>query len=49
MTERVDVFTLAGKTFDLQVMGAFEVDDGKIKAWRDYFDPSQFNRQNPQD
>jgi limonene-1,2-epoxide hydrolase len=30
-------------------MGAFEVDDGKIKAWRDYFDPSQFNRQNPQD
>ena len=49
MTERVDVFTLAGKTFDLQVMGAFEVNDGKIKAWRDYFDPSQFNRQKPQD
>jgi limonene-1,2-epoxide hydrolase len=43
LTERVDVFTLAGKTFDLQVMGAFEVNDGKIKAWRDYFDPSQFN------
>jgi len=49
MTERVDVFTLAGKTFDLQVMGAFEVNDGKIKAWRDYFDPSQFNSQIPQD
>ncbi len=45
MTERVDVFTLAGKTFDLQVMGAFEVNDGKINAWRDYFDPSQFNSQ----
>jgi len=44
MTERVDVFTLAGKTFDLRVMGAFEVDNGKIKAWRDYFDPSQFNK-----
>ena len=43
MTERVDVFTLAGKTFDLQVMGAFEVNDDKINAWRDYFDPSQFN------
>ena len=43
LTERVDVFTLAGKTFDLRVMGAFEVNDGKIKAWRDYFDPSQFN------
>ena len=43
LTERVDVFTLAGKTFDLRVMGAFEVSDDKIKAWRDYFDPSQFN------
>jgi limonene-1,2-epoxide hydrolase len=43
LTERVDVFTLAGKTFDLRVMGAFEVKEGKIKAWRDYFDPSQFN------
>jgi limonene-1,2-epoxide hydrolase len=43
MTERVDVFTLAGETFDLRVMGAFEVKHGKIKAWRDYFDPSQFN------
>ena len=47
MTERVDVFTLAGKTFDLQVMGAFEVNDGKINAWRDYFDPSQFNSETP--
>jgi limonene-1,2-epoxide hydrolase len=47
MTERIDVFTLAGRTFDLQVMGAFEVNDGKIKAWRDYFDPSQFNSQIP--
>ena len=43
MTERVDVFTLAGKTLDLRVMGTFEVSDAKIKAWRDYFDPSQFN------
>jgi limonene-1,2-epoxide hydrolase len=28
-------------------MGAFEVNDGKINAWRDYFDPSQFNSQSP--
>ena len=42
MTERVDIFTLAGRTFDLQVMGTFEVNDGKINAWRDYYDPSQF-------
>jgi hypothetical protein len=42
MTERVDVFTLPGKSFELQVMGTFEVSDGKINAWRDYFDMNQF-------
>jgi limonene-1,2-epoxide hydrolase len=42
MTERVDVFRLPGKSFELQVMGAFEVRDGKINAWRDYFDQNQF-------
>ena len=42
MTERVDVFSLPGKTFELPVMGAFEVSDGKINAWRDYFDINQF-------
>ncbi len=42
MTERVDVFKLPDKTFELQVMGTFEVSDGKIKAWRDYFDMNQF-------
>ena len=42
MTERVDVFTLPGKSFELPVMGTFEVTDGKIDAWRDYFDVNQF-------
>ena len=42
MTERVDVFKLPGRSFELQVMGTFEVTDGKITAWRDYFDMSQF-------
>ena len=42
MTERVDVFTLPDKSFELPVMGTFEVRDGKIKAWRDYFDLNQF-------
>jgi len=41
MTERVDVFKLPGKSFELQVMGTFEVRDGKISAWRDYFDMNQ--------
>ena len=42
MTERVDVFTLSDRSFELPVMGTFEVNHGKIKAWRDYFDMNQF-------
>jgi limonene-1,2-epoxide hydrolase len=42
MTERVDTFTVSDRSFELQVMGIFEVADGKINAWRDYFDANQF-------
>jgi limonene-1,2-epoxide hydrolase len=42
MTERVDVFKLSDKSFELPVMGIFEIEDAKIKAWRDYFDANQF-------
>jgi limonene-1,2-epoxide hydrolase len=42
MTERVDVFKVPSKSFELQVMGVFEVRDGKIDARRDYFDMNQF-------
>ncbi|MFF2426883.1 limonene-1,2-epoxide hydrolase family protein [Streptomyces mirabilis] len=42
MTERVDVFKLPDKSFELPVMGTFEVTDGKINAWRDSFDMNQF-------
>jgi limonene-1,2-epoxide hydrolase len=42
MTERVDVFRLPDKSFELLVMGTFEVSEGKIGAWRDYFDMNQF-------
>ncbi|MFC9790568.1 nuclear transport factor 2 family protein [Rhodococcus sp. NPDC127528] len=39
MNERVDVFTINGKTIELPVTGVFEIaEDGKIAAWRDYFD-----------
>ncbi len=41
LTERVDTFTVGGKETALPVMGAFEVRDGKIVAWRDYFDMAQ--------
>jgi limonene-1,2-epoxide hydrolase len=41
LTERTDRFTMNGKTAPLPVMGAFHVLDGKITAWRDYFDMAQ--------
>jgi limonene-1,2-epoxide hydrolase len=46
LTERVDRFTVNGKQIELPVMGSFEVNaDGKITAWRDYFDMAQFTKQ----
>ena len=39
LTERLDQFDMAdGKKIAIPVMGTFEIEDGKIKAWRDYFD-----------
>ena len=47
MTERVDHFIGTEKTISLPVMGIFEVRDGAITAWRDYFDLNQFTSQMP--
>jgi limonene-1,2-epoxide hydrolase len=44
-TERVDVFTYPDNTVELPVAGVFEVRDGKIAAWRDYFDVNMFMSQ----
>jgi limonene-1,2-epoxide hydrolase len=46
-TERVDSFVMEGGTISLPVAGVFEVKDGKIAAWRDYFDMQQFMSQMP--
>ena len=43
MNERVDTLTINGKKVSLPVMGVFEIENGKIKAWRDYFDAATFN------
>lgn len=42
LTERTENFKGAdGQTLvSMPIMGAFEVRDGLISAWRDYFDPS---------
>ena len=41
LTERVDTFTVGQIVAPLAVMGTFEIRDGKISAWRDYFDMAQ--------
>jgi len=41
LTERIDTFTVGAVVAPLPVMGTFEVRDGKISAWRDYFDLGQ--------
>jgi limonene-1,2-epoxide hydrolase len=44
--ERIDSFELKGKWVSLPVVGIFEMTgDGKIKAWRDYFDLETFLKQ----
>jgi limonene-1,2-epoxide hydrolase len=43
-TERVDRFTIGGRTVELPVAGVFEVRDGRIAAWRDYFDLGTWQR-----
>lgn len=41
-TERIDRMTFGGNDVELPVAGVFEVADGRIAAWRDYFDMQQF-------
>ncbi len=38
LTERVDEVTANGLMAPVPVMGTFEVRDGRIVQWRDYFD-----------
>jgi limonene-1,2-epoxide hydrolase len=38
LTERTDMLTINGVAAPVPVMGAFDVRDGRIVAWRDYFD-----------
>jgi limonene-1,2-epoxide hydrolase len=45
LTERIDTFKIGDKTVTLDVMGAFDVRDGKIAAWRDFFDLASWTRQ----
>jgi limonene-1,2-epoxide hydrolase len=41
-TERIDRMEIAGHRVAAPVAGVFEIYDGKVAAWRDYFDLQQF-------
>jgi limonene-1,2-epoxide hydrolase len=38
MNERTDVIVLNGRTVTLPICAVFEMQGGKIRAWREYFD-----------
>ncbi len=44
-TERIDRYVMGDRQVELPVAGVFELKDGKIKAWRDYFDMATWARQ----
>lgn len=45
LTERMDTFVIGERTVKLPIAGVFELADGKIVAWRDYFDLATWNKQ----
>lgn len=45
LNERTDRFGKDGKWIELPVAGVFEVIDGRITLWRDYFDMTTFTNQ----
>ena len=47
LNERVDRFDMGGTEVSVQVCGVFEIRDGKIARWRDYFDMASFQKQMP--
>ena len=47
LTERTDKFRFQGKPMSVPVMGIFKLQNGKITAWRDYFDTKQVSEQLP--
>ena len=42
--ERLDRTKAGDKAVDLPCTGVFELENGKIKVWRDYFDMATYGR-----
>lgn len=44
IAERIDHIHVGDKLVDLPCCGVFELENGKIKAWRDYFDLATYSK-----
>jgi len=44
IAERLDRTTVGAKKVDLPCCGVFEMQNGKIKVWRDYFDMGTYTK-----
>jgi limonene-1,2-epoxide hydrolase len=42
LTERTDHFKMGDRWIAIRVMGTFDVQEGLITQWRDYFDLAEF-------
>ncbi|MDP3936903.1 MAG: limonene-1,2-epoxide hydrolase family protein [Deltaproteobacteria bacterium] len=45
VAERLDRTKAGGKSIDLPCVGVFELENGKIRVWRDYFDMGTYTGQ----
>lgn len=44
IAERIDRTKVGAKTIELPCCGVFEMEGGKIRVWRDYFDMATYTR-----
>jgi limonene-1,2-epoxide hydrolase len=44
VAERIDHTRAGDRSVDLPCTGVFQLDNGKIKIWRDYFDMGTYTR-----
>lgn len=44
LNERIDRFNMGGRWVELPLAGVFEIKNGKIVLWRDYFDLATFQK-----
>jgi limonene-1,2-epoxide hydrolase len=45
MNERTDRFLVAGRWIEIPIAAVFEVRDGRVSLWRDYFDLETYRLQ----